>query len=176
MIRAFGGHTPRIADDAYVDDTALVIGNVEVGAESSIWPMAIIRGDIHSIRLGARTNVQDGSVLHVTHDSRYAPGGHGLVLGSNVTIGHRVVLHGCTIGDGCLIGMGAVLMDGSHVHPQTMVGAGSLVPPGTELDGGLWLGSPVRRVRDLRPQELEYLDYVAAHYVKLQQAHRGDRK
>ena len=171
-IRRFEGKTPYIAPDAYVDPTAVVIGDVELGPRASLWPGAVVRGDIHAIRIGAETNIQDGSVLHVTHDSRFNPGGHPLRIGDGVTVGHRVTLHGCTIGDRCLIGMGAIVMDGATLEEETILGAGSLVPPGKYLTGRhLWVGSPARQVRPLTDQEREQLRYAAAHYVALARRH-----
>lgn len=173
MIRTFEKFVPDIDASAWVDETALVIGEVRIGAQSSIWPMSVVRGDIHRIEIGARSNIQDGSVLHVTHDSRFKPGGLPLVVGDDVTVGHKVVLHACTIGDRCLIGMGAIVMDGAVIEPGTLLGAGSLVTPNKHLEGGyLWQGSPARRVRPLTDQEREYLEYSAAHYVRLMERHR----
>jgi carbonic anhydrase/acetyltransferase-like protein (isoleucine patch superfamily) len=172
MIRSFEKHAPDIHASAWVDATALVLGDVTIGADSSVWPMTVVRGDIHRIEIGARTNIQDGSVLHVTHDSRFVPGGRPLVVGDGVTVGHRVVLHACTIGDGCLIGMGSVVMDGAVVEAGVLLGAGSLVTPGKHLEGGyLWQGSPARRVRELTDQERAYLAYSAEHYVRLKNRH-----
>lgn len=173
-IRVFENLIPRIAGTAYVDPTALVIGDVSIDADVSLWPMVVARGDIQSISIGARTNIQDGSILHVTHAGPLSPDGYALSIGDDVTVGHRVILHGCTIGDHCLIGMGAVIMDGAVLEPRVILGAGSLVSPGKVLDGGyLWLGSPARRVRPLRAEELAYLDYSSAHYVDLKNRHSG---
>ncbi len=167
-IRSFQGMTPRIAGDVWVDPTAVVIGDVEIGAGSSIWPLVVVRGDIHHIRIGENTNIQDGSVVHVTHDSRFNPGGYPTIIGSNITIGHKVMLHGCTIGDNCLIGMSSTVMDGAVIEPRVVLGAGSLVPGGKVLEGGyLWVGSPVRRVRELNEKEQEFLDYSAQNYARL---------
>jgi carbonic anhydrase/acetyltransferase-like protein (isoleucine patch superfamily) len=173
-IRTIGKLHPAIASTAYVDETALVIGDVIIGDDASIWPMAVVRGDIHSIRIGARTNIQDGSVLHATHDSEFNPGGFPLVVGDDVTVGHRVVLHGCVIGNRCLIGMGSVVMDGAVIHAGAILGAGSLVTSGKELEGGyLWYGSPARRVRALESEEQAYLDYSVSHYVRLKERYRS---
>jgi len=173
-VRPFAELQPRIAPDAWVDPTAAVIGDVEIAARASVWPMAVLRGDVQSIRIGAGSNIQDGSVLHVSHDSRFCPGGLGLRVGAGVTVGHHVTLHACTIGDGCLIGMGSVVLDGARLESRLLVGAGSLVPGGEELESGyLWLGSPVRRVRPLTERELEYLAYSAEHYVTLARQHRA---
>lgn len=172
-IRAFDGHSPRIAEDAWVDPSAVVIGDVEIGSGSSIWPLCVVRGDIHAIRIGARTNIQDGSVLHVTHDSSYNPGGFPLVVGDDVTVGHKVMLHGCEIGHHCLIGMSAVVMDGAVIEPRVILAAGSLVPPGKRLESGhLYRGSPVQKARMLTDEELKFLDYVGGNYVKLAARHR----
>lgn len=152
----------------YVDPAAVVIGRVTIGEDSSIWPTAVLRGDVHEIRVGARTSIQDGSVLHVTHDSEYAPGGRACIVGDDVTVGHRAVLHACTVGNACLIGMGAVVLDDAVIEDFVIVGAGSLVPPGKRLESrGLYVGSPAKRVRDLKQQEIEFLAYSARHYVKL---------
>jgi len=167
-IRSFDGHTPVLGAGVYVDEQALVAGRVEIGDDSSIWPMSVVRGDINTIHIGARTNIQDGSVLHVTHDSEYAPGGQALFIGDEVTVGHRVVLHACTVEDRCLIGMGAVVLDGAVIGSGAMVGAGALVTPGKELEGGyLYVGSPARRQRELTEQEKAFLGYSAGHYVAL---------
>ncbi len=174
-IRPFAGKQPRISEDVWIDPTAVVIGDVTIGTGSSVWPTAVIRGDIHSIRVGERTSIQDGSVLHVTHDSAYNPGGYPLTVGSDVIVGHKVVLHGCTIGDHCLVGMGAIVLDGAELEPYVMLGAGSLVPPNKRLTGrSLWLGSPVRLVRELNDQEIEFLRYAAGNYVRLGQSFRNE--
>ena len=174
-IRTFEGHTPRIADSAYVDEQALVIGDVHLGDDSSVWPMTVIRGDVNSIRIGARTNIQDGSIVHVTHDCEYSPGGYAVAIGDEVTVGHRVVVHACEIGDRCLIGMGSVILDGAIIGPDSMIGAGCLVPPGKRLEGGcLWIGSPAQKLRELSPEELEFLRYSAAHYVDNKNRHKAD--
>ncbi len=173
-IREFEGVLPNIDPSAYIDDAALVIGDVEIGKDSSVWPFTIIRGDVHSIRIGAQTNIQDNSVLHVTHDGPYNPGGYALQIGDNVTVGHRVILHGCSVHDSCLIGMGTTIMDGAVIHRNTIIGAGSLVTPGKELEGGyLWLGSPVRRVRPLGEDETRAIEYSTGHYVKLKNRHHA---
>ena len=172
-IRKFEEFMPEVAETAFVDEAAMVIGNVKLGADSSVWPMCSVRGDINSISIGERTNIQDGSILHVTHDSKYAPGGAKLSVGDDVTVGHNVVLHACTIENECLIGMGAVVLDKAVVQCGVMVGAGSLVPPGKILESGyLWLGSPVKRVRELSEKEKSFFKYSAQHYVKLKNRHK----
>ena len=167
-IREFQGMIPRLAKDVWVDPTAVVIGDVEIGPGSSIWPLVVVRGDIHHIRIGSNTNIQDGSVVHVTHDSRFNPGGYPTIIGSNITVGHKVMLHGCTIGDNCLIGMSSTVMDGAIIEPRVVLGAGSLVPGGKVLESGyLWVGTPVRRARELNEKEQEFLDYSAQNYARL---------
>lgn len=167
-LRAYAGISPRVAAGAYVDPAAVVIGDVEIGADASFWPCAVARGDVHRIRIGARTNVQDGAVLHVTHDGPYTPGGFPLLVGADVTIGHGAILHACTIGDACLIGMHATVLDGAVVHRHAMIGAGALVPPGKIVgEGELWLGNPARCARRLSDAEIERLYYSASQYVKL---------
>jgi carbonic anhydrase/acetyltransferase-like protein (isoleucine patch superfamily) len=174
MIREFESHRPQIDPTAWVDEAALVIGQVSIGPESSVWPMSVLRGDVHRIDIGARTNVQDGSILHVTHDGPYAPGGLALSIGDDVTVGHKVILHACTIGNRVLIGMGAIIMDGARIASDSIIGAGALVTPGKALEGGyLWIGSPVRRARALTDPERQYLKYSAQHYVRLAGRHRG---
>jgi len=171
-IRNFEDHAPQIAETVFIDESAVITGDVTIGEDSSVWPCCSIRGDIHSIRIGARSNIQDGSILHVTHDSEYAPGGNKLTVGDDVTVGHNVVLHACTIEDRCLIGMGSIVLDGSVVQSGAMVGAGSLVPPNKVLEGGyMWLGSPVKKARELTAKEKAFLEYSAQHYVKLKNRH-----
>lgn len=174
-VRPFEEHAPRIAASAYVDPTAVVLGDVEIGPDASLWPQVVVRGDVNSIKIGDSTNIQDGSVLHVSHDSAFAPGGFPLVIGRGVTVGHLAVLHGCTIEDQCLIGMGSLVLDGAVLRSGTLLGAGSLVSPGMIVEGGfLWLGRPARRVRALSADERRYLAYSAEHYVRLKNRHRLD--
>jgi carbonic anhydrase/acetyltransferase-like protein (isoleucine patch superfamily) len=168
MLRPYRNVFPQLGARVYVDPAAVVIGRVTIGDDASIWPTAVVRGDIHSITIGARTSIQDGCVLHVTHDGPYAPGGRALVVGADVTVGHRVVLHACTIGNACLVGMGSLVLDDVVTEDLVMIGAGSVVTPGKRLESrGLYVGSPARRVRDLKPREIEFLTYSAAHYVKI---------
>ena len=167
-ISAYRGIVPQLGARVYVDPSAVVIGKVTIGEDSSVWPTAVIRGDVHEIQVGARTSIQDGSVLHVTHDGPYAPGGRSLVIGSDVTVGHRVVLHACTIGNACLVGMGTLVLDNVVTDDLVMIGAGSVVTPGKRLESrGLYVGSPARRVRELTEKEIAFLTYSAAHYVKV---------
>lgn len=168
QIRPFEGKMPQLADSAYVDAAAVIIGDVAIGDDSSVWPGAIIRGDVNFIRIGARTSVQDASVLHVTHAGPFSPQGSPLCIGNDVTIGHQVILHGCTIESNCLIGMGSKILDGAVVQTNVLVGAGSLIPPGKILESGyLWMGSPVKLIRALTAEELNFLNYSAQHYVRL---------
>ncbi len=171
-ISAYLGVFPQLGRDVYIDQSARIMGDVTLGDDVSIWPGVVIRGDVNSISIGTGSNVQDLSVLHVSHKSSRDPGGAPLVVGSRVTIGHRVILHGCSIGDECLIGMGAIIMDKVIVEPRVMVGAGALVPEGKTLESGyLYLGSPARRVRVLSEQELAHFSYSAQHYILLKNNH-----
>jgi carbonic anhydrase/acetyltransferase-like protein (isoleucine patch superfamily) len=173
MIRSFEQRTPLISDRAYIDETALIVGDVEIAADASVWPMSVARGDVNSIRIGERSNIQDGSILHVSHDGPYKPGGSPLVIGNDVTVGHKALLHGCTVEDGCLVGMGSVVLDDAVIESGALLGAGSLVNPGKRIEGGyLWLGQPARRVRELSEKEKAYLMYSAEHYVRLQRRHQ----
>ncbi|MCF7983871.1 MAG: gamma carbonic anhydrase family protein [Thiohalocapsa sp.] len=173
-VRSYQGLEPRIAPDAYVDETAVVIGNVEIGQQASVWPMAVVRGDIHRIRIGAGSNIQDGAILHVSHDSRFLPGGAPTIVHERVTVGHQAMLHGCEIHDRCLVGIGARVLDRAVLKPRVMLAAGAVVPPGKVLEGGyLYVGTPARRYRPLTELELEYLDYAATHYMELAVRHRA---
>jgi carbonic anhydrase/acetyltransferase-like protein (isoleucine patch superfamily) len=159
---------PRVPTSAYVDPAAVVIGDVELGEDASIWPLSVVRGDVNFIRIGARSNIQDNSVLHVTHDGPFTPGGFPLLIGADVTVGHGAILHACTIQDTCLIGMGARILDGAIVKKYGFVGAGALIAPGKIVgEGELWLGNPARMVRRLSDREIEQLHYSAQHYVRL---------
>lgn len=167
-VRAFDSSIPTLGDRVYLDETALVIGQVTLGDDVSLWPYAVLRGDVHRITIGNRSNIQDSSVLHVTHDGPYTPGGAPLVVGKEVTVGHRCVLHACTIGDRCLIGMGAIVMDGAVIGMDVLLGAGSLVSPGKRLESGyMYRGNPAEQIRPLTATELETLRYSADHYVLL---------
>ncbi len=172
-IRPFHGFTPLVSARAYVDPAAHVIGNVSVGEDSSIWPCAVVRGDAHAIRIGARSNVQDGAQLHVTHDAQYTLGGFALTLGDDVTIGHGAVLHGCTVQEASLIGMHATILDGALVKKHSIVGAGAVVTHGKIVGSGeLWLGNPARCVRMLSNEEIQQILYAARQYVKLAAQYR----
>ncbi len=167
-LRPYLQQSPTVAATAYIDPAAVVIGDVVIGDDSSLWPMAVARGDVNPIRIGARSNIQDGSVLHVTHARGADSPGYPLLIGDEVTVGHNVTLHGCSVGARCLIGMASTVLDGATLEPYVLLGAGSLVPPGKRLEGGyLWLGNPVRRVRPLTLPEREQFEYSALHYVRL---------
>jgi len=171
-IRSYLEYSPTLGERVFVDTSAVVIGRVSLGDDVSVWPVTVLRGDVNDIRIGARTNIQDGSVLHNTSADSFPPHGFPLVVGEDVTVGHKAILHGCSIGDRVLIGMGAIILDGVVIEPEVIVGAGSVVSPGKVLaSGGLYLGSPAKRVRDLRPEELEFLRYSARLYMKLKDQH-----
>ena len=173
-IRSYKGKSPNIDARAYVDESAAVIGHVELGEDVSIWPMCSIRGDVNEISIGARSNIQDGSVIHVTHRFSELPDGHATRIGSDVTVCHKVMLHGCTIEDLCLIGMDSIVLDGAIIRSRVLLGAGSLVPEGKELEGGyLWLGRPAKKMRELTEQELKWFEYSARNYVKLKNDYMG---
>ncbi|URX63802.1 gamma carbonic anhydrase family protein [Luteibacter anthropi] len=167
-IRPFRGILPRLGARVYVDPASTVIGDVELGDDVSIWPGAVARGDVHHIRIGARSNLQDGAVIHVTHDGPYTPGGFPTLIGEDVTIGHGAVIHACTIEDACLIGMHATVLDGAVVKKHAFVAAGALVPPGKVVgERELWVGNPAKMVRVLSDKQVEQLYYSAANYVRL---------
>ncbi|HYD33669.1 MAG TPA: gamma carbonic anhydrase family protein [Methylophilaceae bacterium] len=174
-VQTYRGTSPSLGDGVYVHPSATIIGDVSLGNNASVWPGTIIRGDVNFIRIGEGTNVQDLSVLHVSHKSSWDPAGAPLIVGSNVTIGHKVILHGCTIEGESLIGMGSIIMDKVVVQKHVLVGAGSLVPEGKILESGyLYLGSPARRVRKLTDKELEHFLYSANHYIKLKNQYSNE--
>lgn len=167
-LRPYKHHSPSLGQGVFVDPTATVIGDVQLGSDSSVWPCAVIRGDMHRIRIGARTSVQDGAVLHITHASDFNPAGWPLVIGDDVTIGHNACLHGCSIGDRVLIGIGATVLDGAVIEDEVMIAAGALVPPGKTLHSGyLYIGSPCKQARALTDKEKQFFKYSAQNYVKL---------
>lgn len=168
-IRPYGGKSPRLHPSAFVAEGAVVVGDVEIGERSSIWFGTVVRGDVHQIRIGARTNVQDLSVIHVTS------GTHPTALGDDVTVGHRATLHGCTVKDRCLIGIGSIVMDGAVVGPDSMVAAGALVPPGMVVPPGtLAVGSPARVKRPLTPEEIARLPGQAESYAARAERYREE--
>lgn len=175
-IRSYQGISPQLGARVFVDESALVIGRVNIAQDSSIWPFAVARGDVNFIRIGARTNIQDGAVLHVVHEAERTGGGIPLIIGDDVTVGHQAMLHAVSIGNRCLIGMSSVLLDGAIVEDDVIVGAGAVVPPGKRLSsGGLYIGNPVRRLRDLTAKDLQGLLYSAGHYVDVKELHRADQ-
>ena len=167
-IQKFKNLAPQIAKGVYVHQTAIIIGEVNIGENSSIWPGAVIRGDINFIRIGKNTNIQDLSMLHVNHKSEQDPAGSPLIIGDNVTIGHTVILHGCTIENECLIGMGSIVMDKVLVQKRVLLGAGSLVASGAVLESGyLYVGRPAKKVRALTTAEIAGLMESANSYVQV---------
>jgi carbonic anhydrase/acetyltransferase-like protein (isoleucine patch superfamily) len=166
-LRQYKGVSPTLGERVYVDSASVVIGDVHIGDDCSIWPCAVIRGDMHRIRIGARTSVQDGSVLHITHAGKFNPNGWPLIIGDDVTIGHSVNLHGCTIGNRVLIGIGSTILDGTVVEDDVVIGAGTLVPPGKVLKSGyMYMGSPCKEMRPLKESERGFLLYSSQNYVK----------
>lgn len=168
-IRPYQGKTPVLGKEVYIDETAIIIGDVELGDQCSVWPYAVIRGDVHKITIGARTNIQDGCVLHVSHiNLEYDKEGSSLEIGEDVTIGHKAVLHGCKVGDRVLIGIGSIVLDNAVIGNDVIIGAGAVVPQGKQLNSGyLYVGNPARQKRPLIESEKELLRYGSAHYVKL---------
>ena len=168
VILPYGDKIPQIAGDVFIAPGAAVIGDVEIGAGSSLWFNTVVRGDVNEIRIGARTNIQDGTVVHVTS------GGHGTYIGAEVTIGHGAVIHACTLEDGCLIGMGATVMDGAVIERGAMVAAGALITSGRCVRRGeLWVGSPARRLREVTGEERDHIAWSAGNYAELAQAYRA---
>jgi carbonic anhydrase/acetyltransferase-like protein (isoleucine patch superfamily) len=171
-IRTYQEFTPQLGERVFVDASAVVLGDVQIGSDSSVWPLVVIRGDMHRIRIGERSSIQDGSVLHITHAGPFNPDGYPLIIGDEVTVGHNVTLHGCTLGNRILVGMGSIIMDGAVVQDEVVIGAGSLVPPGKVLESGfLYVGSPVKQARLLTDKERNFFSYSAANYVRLKDQH-----
>ena len=172
-LRTFQGHSPTVHDTAHVDPSAIIIGQVDIAAGCFVLPMVVARGDVNTITIGAHTNIQDGSILHVNSDSPIQPGGSSLEIGEHVTVGHQVLLHGCRIGNNCLIGMASTVMDKVVIEDEVILAAGSLVTPGKHLASGfLYAGSPARQVRELKPHEFEMIKRSAAQYSGLKDPHR----
>ncbi|HHW4679261.1 MAG TPA: gamma carbonic anhydrase family protein [Xylella sp.] len=173
-IRSFLDKTPQLGHAVYIDPTSTVIGDVILGDDVSVWPQTVIRGDVNHVRIGARSNVQDGTIIHVSHHSPYNTAGHPTLIGIDVTIGHGTIIHACTIEDLCLIGMGACILDGATVRKYGFVGAGAVVSPNKIVgEAELWLGNPARFVRRLSDKEIESLHYSAQHYVQLKNLYLG---
>ncbi|KGJ88240.1 gamma carbonic anhydrase family protein [Thalassotalea sp. ND16A] len=174
-IRPYRGIKPNIGEKVYVDATSVVIGDVTLADDVSIWPLVVVRGDVNHISIGKASNIQDGSVLHVTRKSQANPDGNPLIIGEQVTVGHKVMLHGCTLGSRILVGMGAIVMDGAVVGNDIIIGAGSLVPPNQNLEAGyLYVGNPVKQSRALKSNELEFLKATNANYVLLKNEYIED--
>lgn len=171
IIRSFRGRWPIIAANAFIAQGAVVIGNVEIGEEANIWYGCVIRGDVHEIRIGPRTNLQDGTVVHVTHNK------FGTYIGADVTVGHMALIHACTLEDRAFVGMKACVMDGVVVESEAMVAAGAVVTPGKRIRAGeIWAGSPAKLMRTLGPEEkANFLD-TARRYVALSQEHLREGK
>ncbi|WP_171626467.1 gamma carbonic anhydrase family protein [Pseudoalteromonas caenipelagi] len=168
MLRSYKGVVPNLAEGVYVDESAVLVGDITIASDSSIWPLVAARGDVNYIKIGARTNIQDGSVLHLTRASKSNPDGYPLVIGDDVTVGHKVMLHGCKLGNRILVGMGAIIMDNVAVEDDVIIGGGALVPPNKTLESGyLYVGSPVKKARPLTEDELTFLKVSAQNYVQL---------
>lgn len=167
-VREYNAVSPSIADTCYIDDSSVLVGEISIGADSSVWPLVAARGDVNYIKIGARTNIQDGSVLHVTRKSSGNPEGNPLIIGDDVTVGHKCMLHGCTLGNRILVGMGAIVMDGAVVEDDVFIGAGTLVPPNKRLESGyLYVGNPMVKKRPLKESEQAFLRVSADNYVRL---------
>ena len=175
-LRSYKKIRPDVADSCYIDESAVLVGRVECAADVSIWPLVAARGDVNYIKIGARSNIQDGTVLHVTRVSQANPAGFPLIIGEDVTVGHKCMLHGCTLGDRILVGMGAIIMDGAIVESDVFIGAGSLVPPNKTLQSGyLYVGNPVKQVRPLKDSEVAFLSQSAINYVQLKNEYLAEQ-
>ena len=160
--------TPSIADKVYIDNSSILIGDITIAKDASIWPLVAARGDVNHIIIGERTNIQDGSVLHVTRKSEHNPTGNPLLIGDDVTVGHLCMLHGCTLGNRVLVGMGSIIMDGALVEDDVFIGAGTVVPPNKILKSGyLYVGNPMKQARPLKDSEAKFLKQSAINYVEL---------
>ncbi len=167
-LRAYQNKAPSLGNNIYVDESAVLVGDISLADDVSIWPLVAARGDVNTIKIGARTNIQDGTVLHVTRKSNQHPNGYPLVIGDDVTVGHKCMLHGCILGDRILVGMGAIIMDGATVESDVFIGAGALVPPNKTLASGyLYVGNPVKQIRPLTEAESAFLKLSALNYVEL---------
>lgn len=172
QIRKYNGFTPQIDESCFIDPSSVVIGQVKIGKNSSVWCNTVIRGDVSHIEVGENTNIQDLSMLHVTH---YNPGisdGSPLIIGNNVTVGHKCCLHACTIMDNVLVGMGSILLDNCIIESNVFIGAGSVVPPNKRLESGyLYFGNPLKQIRALSKEEIKFIEYSSVHYVKVKNSH-----
>ena len=173
-IRPYLAAVPQVHGSCYLDPLCLVAGDVVLAEEVSVWPFAVLRGDVNSIRVGRGSNIQDHVMLHVSHKTDDKPEGSPLIIGEDCTIGHHVTLHGCTVGNRVLVGMGSIVLDDAVIEDDVMIGAGSLVPPRKRLESGyLYVGSPVKQVRRLTAEELAFLPYSEAHYVRVAEWHKA---
>lgn len=167
-LRHYNNIFPTVGNSVYLDESAVVVGDISIGDNSSIWPLVAARGDVNTINIGQRTNIQDGTVLHVTRKTINNPQGNPLAIGDDVTVGHKCMLHGCTLGNRILVGMGAIIMDGAIVEDDVFIGAGSLVPPNKTLKSGyLYVGNPLKQARPLKDSEATFLKQSAINYVEL---------
>lgn len=174
-LRPYKGISPTFDDSVYIDQASVLVGDIEVGSNASIWPFVAARGDVNIIRIGERTNIQDGTILHVTRKSDANPEGFPLIIGDDVTIGHQCMLHGCQLGSRILVGMGAIIMDGAVVEDDVFIGAGTLVPPNKVLESGyLYVGNPMKKARPLKETEIAFLKQSAINYVELKNDYLAD--
>ncbi|MBR9728829.1 gamma carbonic anhydrase family protein [Shewanella intestini] len=174
-LRAYKGISPQFDSSVYIDEACVLVGDIRLATDASIWPLVAARGDVNVIRIGERSNVQDGSVLHVTRKSAAKPNGHPLIIGDDVTIGHKAMLHGCQVGNRVLVGMGAVILDGVVIEDDVMVAAGSVVPPNkTLVSGFLYMGNPCKQARALTDAEIAFLAQSADNYVRLKNEYLQD--
>ena len=174
-VRKYQNTTPKLGERVFVDRSAVVIGDVELADDVSVWPLTVIRGDMHHIRIGARTSVQDGSVLHITHASDFNPGGYPLIIGEDVTIGHQAMLHGCPLGNRGLVGMKSMIMDGAVVEDEVIIAAGAVVTPGKVLESGyVYKGNPAKQARPISDKERKFFTYSAGNYVRLKDKHLAE--
>lgn len=173
--RAYKGIYPIIGDDCYIDESSVIVGDINIGKDSSIWPLVAARGDVNTITIGERTNIQDGTILHVTRKSKSNPDGHPLIIGDDVTVGHKCMLHGCQLGNRILVGMGSIVMDGAVVEDDVLIGAGTVVPPNKRLlSGYLYVGNPMKQARQLKDNEITFLKQSAINYVDLKDDYLTD--
>jgi carbonic anhydrase/acetyltransferase-like protein (isoleucine patch superfamily) len=174
-LRTYQGITPTLAIGTYVDTAAILVGDIHLDTDASVWPLVAARGDVNHIRIGKRSNVQDGCILHVTRKSAVKPDGHPLIIGDDVTVGHKAMLHGCHLGNRILIGMGAIVLDGAVIEDDVILAAGALVPPNKVLQSGfLYVGSPCKPARPLTDAEISFLPESAANYVRLKNEYLAD--
>src|SRR5690554_6354877 len=167
-IRTYQGISPKIGEHVFVDHSAVVLGDVVIGTASSVGPLVVIRGMMHSIRIAARTSVHDATVLHITYAVIFKPCDFPLIIGDDVTIGHQAMLHGCTVGNRVLVGMKAMIIDGTIVEDEVIIGAGAMVTPGKRLESGyVYMGSPAKKTRPITDKERAFFTYSAANYVRL---------